>query len=129
MNELRKSFLKTSSLTSYEKKPKRAKASLKDTISRRRNARIAIREAALRGTTCVILYKKFTDKKVGRYEVIPTEYDYLPDKNGKIRKTLWVQDCHEGKDRRQIKKFYCSGIIKAIVTDRKRRPKWPILIK
>ena len=128
MNDLRSKFLKKASLISAERKPKKAKQSLKDALSNRRNARIAIREAALRGTTCFILYKKFTDKMVGRYEVIPTEYEYLPDKNGKIRKTLWVQDCHEGKNKRQIKKFYCSGIIKAVVTNHKRKSKWPILI-
>lgn len=128
MNSLRENFLKKADL-SASKKPKKAKKSLKDTISNHRNARIAIREAALRGTTCVILYCKFTDHQVKRYEVIPTQYAYLPDRNGKIRKTLWIQDCHEGKDRRQIKKFYFSGVIKAAVTDRKRSPKWPILIK
>lgn len=128
MNSLRENFLKKADL-SASKKTKKAKKSLKDAISNHRNARIAIREAALRGTTCVILYCKFTDHKVKRYEVIPTQYAYLPDRNGKIRKTLWIQDCHEGKDRRQIKKFYFSGVIKAAVTDRKRSPKWPILIK
>ena len=101
---------------------------LSETIQKKRNARIAIREAALRGTTCFILYRKFEDKKVKRYEVLPTEYANRKDKNGKWRKALWVQDCHEGRDRRQIKLFYCSGILKAVVTDRKRKPKWPILI-
>ena len=127
MNYLRERLLMKARLVS-SKKPRRSKKTIKDAGSNRRNARIAIREAALRGTTCVILYCRFTDHQVKRYEVIPTQYAYLPDKNGKIRKALWVQDCHEGKDRRQIKRFYFTGIIKAAVTDRRRAPKWPILI-
>ncbi len=111
-----------------ERKEKKETVSLSKKISNRRNARIAIREAALRGTTCVLLYCRFTDRTVKRYEVIPTEWEYRRDRFGKIRKSLWVQDCHEGRDRRQIKLFYFSGVIKAVVTDRIRKPKWPILI-
>lgn len=126
--ELREKLKRRAGLTA-SKKPRRSKITLKEALSGRRNARIAIREAALRGTTCVMLYCKSTDHEVKRYEVIPTQYDYLPDKHGRMRKTLWVQDCHDGRDKRQIKRFYSSRIIKAVVTDRRRSPKWPILIK
>ena len=92
-------------------------------LFKRWSYRLAIREAVKRGTTCVLLYHKTTEgREVRRYEVIPTQYEYRLDRNGKIRKALWVQDVRDGKDKRQIKLFYCHRIVKGAVTDRRRTP-------
>lgn len=98
-------------------------------LFKRWNYRLAIREAVKRGTTCILLYHKTTEgREVRRYEVLPTQYEYRIDRDGKIRKALWVQDVRDGKDKRQIKLFYCHRIIKGVVTKRKRSPKWKIRI-
>ena len=88
----------------------------------------AVRESALRGVRCIVIYEKKTTGEVKRYEVIPTEYAYRRNKEGAIRKVLWVQDCNDGSDHRQIKCFYVRNIKKAAVTRRRVKPKWPILI-
>lgn len=105
-----------------------ARSPKKAEIPRSRGWRIAIREAALRGVRCIVIYRKATTDEVKRYEVIPTEYAYRRNKDGRIRKVLWVQDCNDGSDHRQIKCFYMRNILKAAVTRRKVKPKWPILI-
>ncbi|MBP5458955.1 MAG: hypothetical protein J6Y62_02085 [Clostridia bacterium] len=122
-------FVRLVELRGKKKKPVRAVAYISGTMLARRNWRVSVREAALRGVTCVILYRKSTTNEVKRYEVIPTEYAYRKMKGGFVRKILWVQDVRDDKDKRQIKMFLCRNIIKAVLTDRKLKSRWPILIK
>ena len=109
-----------------ERKPRRQR--MRPDVPTARGWRIAVRESALRGVRCIIIYRKTTTDEVKRYEVIPTEYAYRRNRDGRIRKVLWVQDCNDGSDRREIKCFYVRNIMKAAVTRRRVRPKWPILI-
>ncbi len=109
-----------------ERKPRRQR--MKPDVPTARGWRIAVRESALRGVRCIVIYEKKTTGEVKRYEVIPTEYAYRRNKEGAIRKVLWVQDCNDGSDHRQIKCFYVRNIKKAAVTRRRVKPKWPILI-
>ena len=122
-------FVRLVELRGKKKKPVSAVAYISGTMLARRNWRVSVREAALRGVTCVILYRKSTTNEVKRYEVIPTEYAYRKMKGGFVRKILWVQDVRDDKDKRQIKMFLCRNIIKAVLTDRKLKSRWPILIK
>lgn len=108
------------------RKPVRTRADIKGTLAAKRNFRIAIREAALRGVTCVILYRKTTANEVKRYEVIPTEYAYKRMKGGLLRKILWVQDVRDDK---RTKSLYLRNILKAVLTDRRLKSKWPIKIR
>lgn len=129
MKKSRGDFIRRVSMSGGERKPKRTPSPDGAEKLSRRGWRIAVREAALRGVTCIILYRKTSTSEVKRYEVIPTEYAYKRMKENRLRKVLWVQDCHEGRDRRQIKCFVVRNIIKAAVTDRKRKSKWPVKIK
>ena len=123
-------FIKDVELKGRRRKPTRARDDvLKGTLMSKRNWRVAVREAALRGVSCVILYRKTTTNEVKRYEVIPTEYAYRRMKGGKLRKILWVQDCRDDKDKRQIKMFVCRNILKVAITGRHLKSKWPIKIK
>lgn len=128
MNKSFSDFIKLVELKGKKKKPTRTKTKIRGTLLEQRNWRVSVREAALRGTTCIILYKKSTTGEVKRYEVIPTEYAYHRMKGGVMRRILWVQDVRDEKNKRQIKMFLCRNIIKAVPTDRKLKPKWPILI-
>ncbi len=122
-------FVKSVELKGRDRKPVRTGAKVRGTLMDMRNYRVAIREAALRGVSCIMLYKKTTTNEVKRYEVLPTEYAYRRMKGGLLRKVLWVQDCRDGSDHRQIKMFVMRNIIRVALTDRRLRPKWPILIR
>lgn len=128
MNKSFEDFIRHVELKGKRKKPVRTKKDIRGTLLEQRNWRVAVREAALRGVTAVILYKKKTTNEVKRYEVIPTEYAYKKMKGGVLRKILWVQDVRDDKDKRQIKMFLCRNIIKAVPTDRRLKSRWPILI-
>lgn len=121
-------FAKAVELKARTRKPVRTGQSMRGTLASKRNYRVAIRESALRGTTCVLLYRKATTSEVKRYEVIPTEYAYRRNRDGQLRKVLWVQDVRDRNDTRQIKCFYMRNIIRAAITDRHLAPKWPVLI-
>lgn len=121
-------FIQKVELRGKTRRPVRTKATIRGTLASRRNWRVVVREAALRGVTCIILYKKSTTGEVKRYEVIPTEYAYRRMKGGVLRRILWVQDVRDDKDKRQIKMFLCRNIIKAALTDRHLKSKWPIKI-
>jgi len=123
-------FVKEVELKGKRRKPVRTQpANIRGTLMAMRNWRIAVREAALRGVTCVILYKKTTTNEVKRYEVIPTEYAYRRMKDKKLKKILWVQDCRDDRDKRQIKMFVCKNILKVAITDRHLKSRWEIKIK
>ena len=109
-----------------KRKPTRTRADVRGTLSAKRNFRVAIREAALRGVTCVILYRKVTTGEIKRYEVIPTEYAYKRMAGNRLRKILWAQDVRDDK---RTKSFYLRNIAKAVLTDRRLRSKWPIKIQ
>jgi len=122
-------FLKGVDRKARTRKPVRTDArGMRGTLAAKRNWRIAIREAALRSVTCVILYRKTTTNEVKRYEVIPTEYAYKRMKGGMMRKVLWVQDCRDERDKRQIKQFVCRNILKVAIAGRKLKSRWPIKI-
>lgn len=122
-------FIEDAERRAADRKPVKTRDEIRGSLGNMRNYRIAIREAALRGVTCILLYRKVTTNEVKRYEVIPTEYAYRRNKQGGIRKVLWVQDVRDKKDRRQIKCFYMRNILKAVLTDRRLVSKWPIKIK
>lgn len=117
-------FIKEVDLKAKKKKPLRTKVDIRGTLASKRNKRIAIREAALRGVTCVILYKKVTTGEIKRYEVIPISYRQRKLLVG-WRKMLFAQDVRDSK---QIKNFSIRNIVKAALTNRRIRPNWPVEI-
>lgn len=117
-------FVKEVEERNKNKKPLRTKVDIRGTLMAKRNTRVAIREAALRGVSCIILYKKITTNEVNRYEVIPTEYKYKRLRAG-WRKVLYIQDVREKK---QIKLFVVRNILKVALTERRPTSMWPIKI-
>lgn len=107
-----------------KRKPVKTKVKVTGTLFAQRNKRIAIREAALRGVSLVVLYKKVTTGEVKRYEVLPISWRYRKTKAG-MRKVIFLQDI---RDKRQLKYFVLKNIVKAALTDRKAKPDWPVEI-
>lgn len=117
-------FVKEVEAKNKKKKPLRTRVDIRGTLMAKRNTRVAIREAALRGVSCIFLYKKVTTNEVKRYEVIPTEYKYKKLRAG-WRKVLYIQDVREKK---QIKLFVVRNILKVALTERRPTSMWPIKI-
>lgn len=107
-----------------KRKPIKTKVQVTGTLFAQRNKRIAIREAALRGVSLVVLYKKVTTGEVKRYEVIPISWRYRKTKAG-MRKVIFLQDV---RDKKQLKYFVLKNIIRAVPTDRKVKSDWPVEI-
>ena len=107
-----------------KRKPVKTKAKVTGTMFAQRNKRVAIREAALRGVSLVVLYKKVTTGEIKKYEVIPISWRYRKTKLG-IRKVIFLQDVRDSK---QLKYFVVKNIIRAVLTDRKIKPSWPVEI-
>jgi len=120
-----KTFAEKIEKSAPKRKNVRAKAKMIGTLFAKRNIRIAIREAALRSVSVVILYKKVTNSEVKRYEAIPLSYRYRKTKAG-LRKVLFLQDVREKK---QVKYFVMRNILKVAITDRKVKPDWNVEIK
>lgn len=93
------------------------------TLFASRNWRVTIREAAYREVQVVLTYHKTTTGETNRYVVAPYEWKYRRTKRG-IRKVLYAYDMED----KHIKSFVHTNIRRAVLTDRKFRPKWPILI-
>ena len=106
------------------RKPFKVKRDILGTLSAKRNSRIAIREAALRGVTMIILYKREQNGQVKRYEVVPLSYRFRRLKRG-LRKVLFCQDINE---KGQVKFFLMRNIFKVALTKKKSKPKWPVEI-
>mgnify|MGYP004696194687 CR=1 FL=1 len=122
---LRKEFVKKIEQAAKKKKPTLTKVDIRGSLFAKRNYRVAIREAALRGVTCVILYRKVTTKRLKRFEVLPISYRYKQFKEG-WRKALYIEDVRQ---KHQIKNFIMRHIQKVAITDRKMKSRWPIEIK
>lgn len=106
------------------RKPFKSERDIRGTLNSKRNSRIAIREAALRGVTIVILYKREQNSQVKRYEVVPLSYRFRRLKRG-LRKVLFCQDINE---KGQVKFFLMRNIFKVALTKKKSKPKWPVEI-
>lgn len=106
------------------RKPFKVERDILGTLSAKRNSRIAIREAALRGVTMIILYKREQNGQVKRYEVVPLSYRFRRLKAG-LRKVLFCQDVNE---KGQVKFFLMRNIFKVALTKKKSKPKWPVEI-
>jgi len=106
------------------RKPFKVKRDILGTLSAKRNSRIAIREAALRGVTMIILYRREQNGQVKRYEVVPLSYRFRRLKAG-LRKVLFCQDINE---KGQVKFFLMRNIFKVALTKKKSKPKWPVEI-
>lgn len=106
------------------RKPFKVKRDILGTLSAKRNSRIAIREAALRGVTMIILYRREQNGQVKRYEVVPLSYRFRRLKAG-LRKVLFCQDVNE---KGQVKFFLMRNIFKVALTKKKSKPKWPVEI-
>lgn len=117
-SRLRKEFVKKVEQQAKTKKPTKTKVDIQGTLLAKRNKRVAIREAALRGVTCIILYRKITTKRMKRFEVIPMCYRYRKLKEGR-RKVLYIQDVRDGF---KTKNFAIKYIQKVAITDRKANP-------
>lgn len=107
-----------------KRKPVKTKAKVTGTMFAQRNKRVAIREAALRGVSLVVLYKKVTTGEIKKYEVLPISWRYRKTKLG-LRKVIFLQDVRDSK---QLKYFVVKNIIRAVLTDRKMKPSWPVEI-
>ena len=108
-----------------KRKPVRTKVSLSGTLFAKRNTRIAIREAALRGVTIIILYQKITTGEIRKYEVLPLSYRYNRLKAG-WRKVLFVQDI---RDHKQTKRFLIRNIYKVALSDKRVKADWLVEIQ
>lgn len=118
-------FVKKVQQKAPKRKPVRTKKkSLTGTLFAKRNTRLAIREAALRGVCIVILYEKVTDHTINKYYVFPLSYRFRKLKQGR-RKVLFALDVRENK---QIKMFCLKNIYKVAITDRKVKSRFPIEI-
>lgn len=124
-SRLRTEFIKKVEQQAKKKRPVRTKVDIRGTLLAKRNYRVAIREAALRGVTCVILYRKVTTKRLKRFEVLPISYRYKRFKEG-WRKALYIEDVRE---KHQIKNFILRHIQKVAITDRRLKSHWPVEIK
>lgn len=117
-------FVKKVQQKAPKRKPVRTKKPLTGTLFAKRNTRLAIRQAALRGVSIIILYKKVTDGTLNKYLVFPLSYRFRKLKQGR-RKVLFALDVKEGK---QIKMFSLRNIYKVAITDKKVRSRYPIEI-
>lgn len=124
-SKLRTDFVKKVEQQAKKKKPTLTKVDIRGSLFAKRNYRIAIREAALRGVSCVILYRKVTTKRLKRFEVLPISYRYKQFKEG-WRKALYIEDVRQNH---QIKNFLMKYIQKVAITDRKFKSRWPVEIK
>ena len=124
-SRLRTEFIKKVEQKARKKKPVRTKVDIRGTLLAKRNKRVAIREAALRGVTCVILYRKITTKRLKRFEVLPLSYRYRKLREG-LRRVLFIQDV---RDQHQTKNFAIKYIQSVALTDRRIKPHWPVEIQ
>ena len=115
---------------------------LRGTLGASRNFRLVIREGALRKVMVIITYKKTTSNVTNKYMVEPYSYRTKKLKIGR-RKMFFAYDTHaipnpdpskskseKARSRRQsIKRFAMSNIRKAILSDKRFRPRWPVEIR
>lgn len=118
-------FIKKVQLKAPKRKPVRTKKQLTGTLFAKRNARLAIRQAALRKVTIVILYKKTSTNQIVRRQIIPLSYRFRKLKKGR-RKVLFGLDYRDDK---QVKYFVLRNIYKVALTDRKFKTRWMIQIE
>lgn len=118
-------FVKKVQEKAVRRKPVMTKKRITGTLFAKRNVRLAIREAALRRVTIVVLYKKVTTGQIKRYELIPLSYRYRKLKQGR-RKVLFALDYRDDK---QVKYFLLKSIYKVAITDRKFKTRWDIEIE
>jgi len=120
----RLSFIQKQEKKAPKRKPKRVgKTPAYGTLYALRNARMAIREGALRLVQIILTYRKETTGETKAYIVCPYEWKYRRLKKG-IRKMLYAYDM----DDRHIKSFVQENIRKVALTDRKFQPKWEVRI-
>ena len=124
-SKLRTEFVRKVEQENKKKKPTKTQVDIRGSLYSKRNYRIAIREAALRGVTCILLYKKITTKRLKRFEVIPLSYRTRKLKEG-VRKMLFLEDV---RVKFQIKHFAMRYIQRAALTERKITPHWPVEIR
>ena len=93
------------------------------TLAALRNWRLTVREAALRRVQVVLTYRKTTTGETKKYIVAPYSYRYRRLNKG-LRKLLMAYDM----DAKHIKGFVTESVKKAVLTERKFRPKWPVEI-
>lgn len=124
-SRLRTEFVRRVEQQARKKKPVRTKVDIRGTLLAKRNKRVAIREAALRGVTCVILYRKITTHRLKRFEVLPLSYRYRKLREG-LRRVLFIQDV---RDSHQTKNFAIKYIQSVALTDRRIKPHWPVEIQ
>jgi len=122
----RKLFMDRMEKAAKRRKPSRVGKNLKDivgTLAAKRNKRLAIREAALRGVQVVLRYTKITTGETKRYTVAPYSYRYRKLKVGR-RKVFYAYDMRD----KHIKSFVLRNIQNVFLTDRRYRPRWPVEI-
>ena len=119
----RDDFIRGVESKASRRRPTRTRVKVKGTLFAIRNKRLAIREAALRKVQIAFTYKKITTNKSKKYIVAPYEFKYRRLKIG-VRKMLYAYDM----EAKHIKSFALKNIRNVALTDRKFRPKWPILI-
>jgi hypothetical protein len=115
---------------------------LRGTLGAARNYRLVIREAALRKVLVIITYTKTTTKTTNKYLVEPYSYRTRRLKVGS-KKMLFAFDTNklpapdprrtkaeeDRANRQSIKSFAMSNIKKAILSDKKFKPRWTIEIR
>jgi len=115
---------------------------LRGTLGASRNFRLVIRESALRQVLVMITYKKTSTDVTNKYLVEPYSYRSRKLKVGR-RKMLFAYDTHKlpnpdsnrskaealRSKKPSIKGFAMSNIKKAVITDTKFRPRWPVEIR
>lgn len=116
-------FIEKQELKAVKRKPVRTKATPIGTLYAMRNKRLVIREAALRKVQVILHYRKITTGEHKTYIVAPYEWKYRKLKIG-LRKVLYAYDMKD----KHIKSFVQINITRAILTDRKFKPKWTIRI-
>ena len=94
------------------------------TMFAKRNKRLTIREAALRGVSILVDYRKVSGERK-KYLLNPISYRYRKLKKG-WRKVLFVEDKKENK---QIKMFVVQNIQNVVLTDQKYKSQYSIEIK
>lgn len=107
--DLYKSFIKKN--LGKPKLPPKATVDVSE-LSKTRDYRLIVREAAVRRVQCVLLYRKITTGEVKRYTVCPMSYRYRKLRSG-LRKVLFLKDVG---DKRQLKMFVLRNIKQAILT-------------
>jgi len=102
-----------------KRKPTRVKPSpkMRGTLFAKRNKTTAIREAAKRRVSIIIIYKKITTGETKKYEINVLSYRFRKLKAGR-RKVLYGLDKND-KNRKQLKNFVVRNIKNVILTDRK----------